>query len=145
MHFTSGNGLCIASKISKVKIIETFHSSTLCMMSVVAIINELSYLFILVYRPPGAIGEFINILIDELSSLPINDHIVFILGDFNIDQRITNNPLLLLTNQTNLIQLSSFSTHRHGGILDIILSNYPAVIQILPVFFSDHSMLLLNL
>ena len=115
------------------------------MLSVVAIINDISYLFVLLYWPPGAIGDFIRLFLAELSSLPMNEHIVYILGDFNIDQRTANNPLVLLTDELNMTQLSTFTTHCNGGILDIILANNPAVIRFLPVYFSDHSILVMQL
>ena len=90
-------------------------------------------------------GNFINDLIAEVNNLPLSKNRLFILGDLNIDQRSTPNPLVRVTDQLNLIQLSSFSTHSSGSILDIILANSPAVMGFLPAYFSDHSILFMQL
>ena len=44
---------------------------------------------VLVYRPPGVIGDFVNTLIVELRLLPTSSYITLVIGDFNVDQRLS--------------------------------------------------------
>ena len=86
----------------------------------------------LLYRHPGPVGEFVEHLFDELRLLPLNLHKLYILGDLSIYRRMSENPLVRVIRELNLIQLSSFSTHSSGGILDIILANNSAVMGLYP-------------
>ena len=79
---------------------------------------------------PGPLGSFIDhfiLLINELSI----QHRMLIVGDFNFDQMLLEhvakvNPLI---QKFNLSQRSQYSTHIHGGILDLVFdtSNSNAV------------------
>ena len=47
-------------------------------------------LVVLLYRPPGSLGTFITDLMSEISELP-TQHRILIMGDFNLDQMLTQN------------------------------------------------------
>ena len=48
-------------------------------------------MIVLVYRPPGVIGDFVNTLIAELRLLPTSSYRTLLIGDFNMDQRLSGN------------------------------------------------------
>ena len=64
------------------------------------------------------------------------------LGDFNIDQRSQSNVDIIepLLQQFGFVQCSKFTTHIHGGILDLIFDNDKSAKQAswIPTPFSDH-------
>ena len=43
---------------------------------------------VLVYRPPGVIGDFVKTLIAELRLLLTSSYRTIVIGDFNMDQRL---------------------------------------------------------
>ena len=123
------------------RIIEEFETTTtLEILPVVMEIENEHVLLVLVYRPPGAVGSFINNLIDELTQLP-TAYRTLIVGDFNLDQMLRENiekinPLIA---QFNLHQRSQYSTHIHGGILDLVFDSKSSdLVSWIPSPFSDH-------
>ena len=134
--------------VSKVKIIQEFKTSnTLEILPVVIEIENEHVLLVLVYRPPGAVGSFINNLIDELTQLP-TAYRILIVGDFNLDQMLRENiekinPLIA---QFNLHQCSQYSTHIHGGILDLVFdSKRSELVSWIPSPYSDHYAILFQI
>ena len=104
---------------------------------------EKTILLVIVYRMPGPLGSFIGDFISLINELP-TQHRMLIVGDFNLDQMLPEhvakvNPLI---QNFNLSQHSQYSTHIHGGILDLVFdtSNSSAV-SFLPSPFSDHFVL----
>ena len=92
---------------------------------------------------PGLLDSFIHDFILLINELP-TQHRMLIVGDFNLDQMLPEhvakvNPLI---QNFNLSQRSQYSTHIHGGILDLVFdtSNSNAV-SFLPSPFSDHFVL----
>ena len=79
---------------------------------------------LLVYRKPGPLLDFINQLIDQVRYLP-NDRDLIVLGDFNLDQRdpVNVNRFSTFQQQFSLSQKVQFTTHRLGGILDLIFGS----------------------
>jgi len=83
----------------------------------------------MVYVPPNATMEYHNELITYLESLPTQ---VVILGDFNMtdinwstltgDSTISNNFCEFIF-QSNFEQLVNYPTHRHGNLLDLLLTD----------------------
>jgi hypothetical protein len=80
-----------------------------------------------VYRPPrGDFSCFIDEFGEMLSMLSLNSTPLIIIGDFNIDLNITStraSAFLELLNMFNLNQQVTCSTHKLGGILDLIISS----------------------
>ena len=94
----------------------------------------------LVYRAPGAVHNFIDILWDQMRQLP-KDKIIILLGDFNLDQRDESNIVLFseLRRDFSLSQRSNSTTHVNGGILDLVFDNQStSEVSFIPTIFSDH-------
>ena len=92
---------------------------------------------------PGHLGSFVGDFFSLINELP-TQHRMLIVGDFNLDQMLLEhvakvNPLI---QNFNLSQRSQYSTHIHGGILDLVFdtSNSNAVSFLLSPF-SDHFVL----
>ena len=98
-------------------------------MSVLMSIEGEQVLIVLLYRPPVTTQEqiryFIHELISQLRELQIDQYNTIVLGDFNLDQM--HDPYVELfrdiSMQFALTQRSNYSTHIHGGILDLVLYN----------------------
>ena len=82
---------------------------------------------------PGHLGSFVGDFISLINELP-TQHRMLIVGDFNLDQ--------ILLEHVAKSQRSQYSTHIHGGILDLVFgtSNSNAI-SFLPSPFSDHFVL----
>ena len=102
------------------------------------------FILVIVYRKPGSIGNFFSCLIEELRKLPTGYRTILV-GDFNLDQRLQENSdiIEMFASTVRLHQRrSNFSTHREGGILDLVFDNSNINdIQWQPTPFSDHFIL----
>ena len=116
------------------------------MLPVLVEIDEEQILLILVYRT-GPLRNFVAEFTEELSHLPTSKRTI-ILGDFNMDQMLSNNVEILqpLVTRFHLHQRVKFSTHIHGGILDIVFDNCdsPEDADWLPSPYSDHFVVVIN-
>ena len=92
---------------------------------------------------PGLLDSFIHdfiLLINELAT----QHRMLIVGDFNLDKMLPEHvsnfdPLI---QSFNLYQRSQYSTHIHGGILDLVFDTSNSnTVSFLPSSFSDHFVL----
>ena len=95
------------------------------------------------YRAPGPVGFFIDKFILLINELPIQ-HRILIVGDFNLDQMLPKNVAIIapLIQSFNLSQHSQYSTHIHGGILDLVFdSSNSNIVSVLPSPYSDHFVL----
>ena len=74
------------------------------------------------YRIPVPLGTFIDDIILLISELPTQQRI-WIVGDFNLDQILSQNVAKVdpLIQNFNLSQRSQYSTRVHGRLLDILL------------------------
>ena len=95
---------------------------------------------VVVYRKPGPINSFISDLATELRLLPTQCQ-TLVVGV--LDQKLENNVNVVssLTDEFNFIQRLSFTTHIHGGILDLIFDNKKDDIEEstwIPTPYSDH-------
>ena len=121
--------------MSKVNIIELIDiPSTIEILPIVLEINKETSLLVIVYRAPGPVGSFIDEFIFLMNELPIQYRIL-IVGDFNFDQMLPEN----VANIAHLIQsfdpsqCSQYSTHIHGGILDLVFdSSNSNIVSVLP-------------
>ena len=116
-------------------------------MPVVLEIEKETILLVIVYRMSSPLGSFIDDFISLIIEVP-TQHRMLIVGDFNLDQMLPEhvakvNPLI---QNFNLSQRSQYSTHIHGGILDLVFdtSNSNAVSFLLSTF-SDHYVLLFQI
>lgn len=90
---------------------------------------SLQVMIVLVYKPPTQSSQtFQNYLTSEVQKLMSTHKRIIILGDFN------NAPTQMLEHQ-GFTQLIHHPTHQLGGILDLILTNYPVLF---PVPYTDH-------
>ena len=107
--------------------------------AVVVHLTQHSVKLCLVYNPPNSDKLYQQKLISFLSKL--NDNIV-ILGDFNaldIDWLTLSADsgfsihLCNLIFQYNLTQVITSSTHKHGNILDLVITNNEEIISDIPI------------
>ena len=149
IHKRTDHGLAICYNASKVAIIQEFQTTNVLeILPVLIEIENERVLLLLVYRKPGPVGNFINDLIDELSQLP-TEYRILIVGDFNLDQMLSENVEKInpLITRFKLHQRSQYSTHIHGGILDLVFdnSNCCELVSWIPSPYSDHFLLLIQI
>ena len=148
VHKPTAHGIAFCYNTENVKVILEYEvlSATEMLPLLIQVRNE-NILLIIVYRT-GPIGNFINDLMDDLSYLPTK-YRTFIVGDFNLDQMLEENVQLFqpLINQFNFIQRSRYSTHIHGGILDLVFdnSNCNDAVSWIPSPYSDHFILFVTI
>ena len=112
-------------------------------LPIVLEIEKETILLVIVYRMPGPLGSFIGDFISLINELP-TQHRMSIVGDFNLDQMLLEhvakvNPLI---QNFNLSQRSQYSTHIHGGILDLVFDTSKSnAVSFLPSPFIDHFVL----
>ena len=69
---------------------------------------------------------------------------MLIVGDFNLDQMLPEDVAKVdpLIQNFNLPQHSQYSTHKHGGILDLVFDTSNSnIVSSLPSAYSDHFVL----
>ena len=105
--------------------IKEFQTSNVIEIMAVLLHGTERVMVVLVYRPPGVIGDFVNTLIAELRLLPTSSYRTLVIGDFNMDQRLpgSENTFKLLIEEFNFTQRSQFCTHIYGGSLDLVFDN----------------------
>ena len=148
----TNHGLCLCynkERIQLIKIYDTCETVELLACLIQYGTDEL--IIAIVYRKPGPLGTFMVDLQNEISKLPTGKRIM-IFGDFNMDQIEQANVEKINDFSTNFRppfkQLSKYSTHRDGGILDLVLDNKeyidcsePNLVKWVPTPFSDHFVL----
>ena len=149
IHFPSEHGLAICYKKEEMKLN--------CHLPIVSNIEAIACTFtykynipltlLLVYRKPGPLLDFINQLTHQVSYLP-KDGGLIVLGDFNLDQRdpVNVNRFSTFLQEFSLSQYVQFTTHRLGGILDLVFSNSSVTsADAVPTPFSDHFVVCANI
>ena len=122
-------------------------SGALEMLPVVLEIEKLTLLLVIGYGMPGSLTTFIgdfNLLINELPT----QHRIFIVLDFNLDLMLPENvsKVNLLIQNFNLSQRSQYSSHLHGGLLDLVFDTPNSnAVPSLPSPYSNHIVLFSNL
>ena len=69
-------------------------------------------------------------------------------GDFNLDQLLQENVNAFnrLLQEFNLHQRVTYSTHIHGGILDLVFDQERKdTVQWMPTYYSDHFLIIIDL
>uniref|UniRef100_A0A9J7XP41 Reverse transcriptase domain-containing protein n=1 Tax=Cyprinus carpio carpio TaxID=630221 RepID=A0A9J7XP41_CYPCA len=104
--------------------------------------------FVVVYRPPGPLGNFLDELDVLLSTFPEDGTPLVMLGDFNIhlDKPLSADFHTLLAS-FDLNRVSTTATHKSGKQLDLIYTRHCSTDHVLvtPLHTSDHFLLTLNL
>ena len=144
IHKNTQHGVALCYNMSKVNIIGvTDIPSVLEVLSIVLEIEKKTFLLLIVYCMPGPLGSFIDNFILLINELPIQ-HRMLIAVDFNLDQMLPEqigkvDPLI---QNFNLAQGSQYSTHIHGGILDLVSDTSNSnIVSSLPSCCSDHFVL----
>ena len=154
LHKHTSHGLAFCYDTSKVEIIKTdFHIiyPELEMLPVLVKVENERVMFVLVYRPQGTPKRtFLYQLLCQLMTFQAQKYErLIVLGDFNLDQKSPEhcNCFSTLMEHFDFIQRSTWSTHKFGGILDLIFDNdklkKPAAWM--PSPFSDHFILIFDL
>ena len=107
-------------------------------------------LMVLVYRPPkNHKNTFLLKLLQQVERLPRHDYDrLIVLGDFNLDQKSDHEGCFTeFCEYFDFIQRSTWSTHRHGGILDLVFDTDKSKEQVewMPSPYSDHFVLLIEM
>ena len=92
---------------------------------------------------PGPLGSFIDDFTFLINELP-TQHRMLIVGDFNLDQMLPEHVAKVdpLIQNFNLSQRSRYSTHIHGGILDLVFDTSNSnIVSSLLSSSSDHFVL----
>ncbi len=114
----------------------------------VTITYPLKIHFVVVYRPPGPLGNFVEELDVLLSTFPEDGTPLVILGDFNIhlDKPQAADFHTLLAS-FDLKRVLTMATHKSGNQLDLIYTRHCSTEHVLvtPLHTSDHFLLTLNL
>ncbi len=114
----------------------------------VTITYPLKIHFVVVYRPPGSLGNFVEELDVLLSTFPVDGTPLLILGDFNIhlDKPQAADFHTLLAS-FDLKRVLTTATHKSGNQLDLIYTRRCSTEHVLvtPLHTSDHFLLTLNL
>ncbi|XP_051501335.1 uncharacterized protein LOC127410224 isoform X1 [Myxocyprinus asiaticus] len=104
--------------------------------------------FVVIYRPPGQLANFLEELDVLLSSFPEDGKPLVVLGDFNIHQdKPQATELNDLLASFDLESLSTTATHRLGNQLDLVFTQNCTNSNILvtPLHVSDHYFVQFNM
>lgn len=103
---------------------------------------------VVIYRPPGQLGSFLEELDVLLSSFPEDGTPLIVLGDFNIHiEKPQAAGFHTLLASFDLKRVSTAATHKSGNKLDLIYTSYCSSDHTLvtPLHTSDHFLLTLDL
>ena len=150
-HSSAEHGLAICYDTKKVLVMKEFPEiSTIELLPLLMNFDNEIVLIVLVYRPPGGQRDvFLYQLLQELSMIEETRHHRMILcGDFNLDQLLQENVNAFnrLLQEFNLHQRVTYSTHIHGGILDLVFDQERKdTVQWMPTYYSDHFLIIIDL
>ena len=145
------HGICLMYNQHRVQLLHTYDTSqSLELLACRMKYEEEEFITVILYRPPDTIGTFMADLTNEISRLPTDKRII-ILGDFNLDLMKDSNKVRFeqFSQQFSpeFHQISRYSTHRDGSILDLCFDNdytidyEKDIVKWLPTPFSDHFIL----
>lgn len=155
IHRNTEHGLAICYDTSRVEIVKTFTTpGELQVLPVLLKIDDELVFLVLLYRPPRPMQQndtFVYELIQILSMLPLDEYGEYrtlIVGDFNMDQMVDENIRKFdqLCAHFQCHQRSNYSTHRLGGILDLVFDDRSSEsVGWMPSPYSDHFVIVINL
>ena len=152
IHKDTEHGLAICFDTSRVEIIKEFSTSgNLQLLPVLLKVENEQIFLLLLYRPPGSAGTFVYELMQQISMLSLDnygEYRTLIVGDFNLDQMADENVRLLqpiIDSEPHLHQRSKRSTHKQGGILDLVYDSLNMEpVRWLPSPYRDHFVMIFN-
>ncbi|KAK3547423.1 hypothetical protein QTP86_020884 [Hemibagrus guttatus] len=107
----------------------------------VSVTSPINLFIIVIYRPPGPLGNFLEEMDTLLSVFPSDSTPLTVLGDFNLpSDKIHSSGLLALLNSFSLSFNSCPPTHKEGNVLDLVFTHpSPATdMTVTPLHISDH-------
>ena len=144
IHKNTHHGLALCYNLNEVNIIEVIEIlSVLEVLPIVLEIEKETILLVIVYRMPGPLGSFIDGFISMIIKLS-TQHRMLVVGDLNLNQMLPEHVAKVdpLIQTFNLSQHSQYSTHIHGGILDLVFdTSNSSTISSFPSAYSDHFVL----
>ncbi|KAK3519597.1 hypothetical protein QTP86_003186 [Hemibagrus guttatus] len=107
----------------------------------VSVTFPINLFIIVIYHPPGPLGNFLDEMDTLLSVFPSDSTPLPVLGDFNLpSDKLHSSGLLALLNSFSLSFNSCPPTHKEGNILDLVFT-YPSPatdMTVTPLHISDH-------
>ncbi|KAK3522524.1 hypothetical protein QTP86_018095, partial [Hemibagrus guttatus] len=107
----------------------------------VSVTSPINLFIIVIYRPPGPLGNFLDEM-DTLLSVFLSDSTpLTVLGDFNLpSDKLHSSGLLALLNSFSLSFNCCPPTHKEGNVLDLVFTHpSPATdMTVTPLHISDH-------
>ncbi|KAK3537156.1 hypothetical protein QTP70_002650 [Hemibagrus guttatus] len=107
----------------------------------VSVASPINLFIIVIYRPPGPLGDFLEEMDTLLSVFPSDSTPLMVLGDFNLpSDKLHSSGLLALLNSFSLPFNSCPPTHKEGNVLDLVFTHpSPATdMTATPLHISDH-------
>ncbi|KAK3505844.1 hypothetical protein QTP70_019542 [Hemibagrus guttatus] len=84
----------------------------------VSVTSPINLFIIVIYRPPGPLGNFLDEMDTLLSVFPSDSTPLTVLGDFNLpSDKLHSSGLLALLNSFSLSFNSCPPTHKEGNVL----------------------------
>ncbi|KAK3510525.1 hypothetical protein QTP70_009123 [Hemibagrus guttatus] len=107
----------------------------------VSVTSPMNLFIIVIYRPPGPLGNLLDEMDTLLSVFPSDSTPLVVLGDFNLpSDKLHSSGLLALLNSFSLSFNSCPPTHKEGNVLDLVFTHpSPATdMTVTPLHISDH-------
>ncbi|KAK3567160.1 hypothetical protein QTP86_011299 [Hemibagrus guttatus] len=107
----------------------------------VSVTSPINLFIIVIYRPPGPLGNFLDEMDTLLSVFPSDSTPLTVLGDFNLpSDKLHSSGLLALLNSFSLSFNSCPPTHKEGNVLDLVFTHPSPVtdMTVTPLHISDH-------
>ena len=138
--YGGGTGLLISNKWKYSNISMSHLSPSTFEFHTVTVTHPVKLTIVVVYRPPGPTGDFLEELDNLVSDLPDDGSDWILLGDFNLPTEKLLNPLLALLGSFDLVRSPSPPTHKAGNQLDLIFTKRcrTANLTVTPLKGSDH-------
>ncbi|KAK3563662.1 hypothetical protein QTP86_033500, partial [Hemibagrus guttatus] len=90
----------------------------------VSVTSPINLFIIVIYRPPGPLGDFMEEMDTLLSVFPSDSTPLTVLGDFNLpSDKLQSSGLLALLNSLSLSFNSCPPTHKGGNVLDLVFTH----------------------
>ncbi|KAK3554235.1 hypothetical protein QTP70_020094 [Hemibagrus guttatus] len=131
------NNSCMASLSLALKTLKHSRNHT----SEVSVTSPINLFIIVIYRPPGPLGDFLEEMDTLLSVFPSDNTPLTVLGDFNLpSDKLHSSGLLALLNSFSLSFNSCPPTHKEGNVLDLVFTHPSPVTDMTatPLHTSDH-------
>ncbi|KAK3523109.1 hypothetical protein QTP86_015314 [Hemibagrus guttatus] len=107
----------------------------------VSVTSPINLFIIVIYHPPGPLGDFLEEMDTLLSVFPSDSTPLMVLGDFNLpSDKLHSSGLLALLNSFSLSFNRCPPTHKGGNVLDLVFTHpSPATdMTATPLHISDH-------